>query len=107
MRALYYDGKGDRRVPVPAWIELSLGTSSIAAECSRCGRAEAIGLEVKRDAERSLGRFALFHARCRDPEEIRRAVAAARNRADEGRRRTFDGAVPVIYVRRPVSGRMK
>lgn len=70
MRALRYDGRADRPVKLAAWIAVSrvvdAGEEAVRVACSRCSGEARIAIVAggKRDAERLLGTFARWHARC-------------------------------------------
>lgn len=76
---------------LPDWVLLLYSTpTSLAdqdepttrARCARCGR-EVTFTGPRQEDERALGRFAQWHRRCRDPELVRAAVAAALARREE------------------------
>ena len=72
MRALRYDGRADRIVKPAAWISFSPRGEEVLAACSRCQGEERVAVVAggKRDAERALGRFALWHAKCRERADV-------------------------------------
>jgi hypothetical protein len=68
VRAVVYDGARARRVEVPAWVILD---PSLVVRCERCRLDARLEHLTRAEAERALGRFALWHARCREPGPIR------------------------------------
>lgn len=89
---------------LPTWVELHLPpfntptSEPIWAGCSRCGRKiEFWG--PRQEDERALGRFAVWHRRCRDPELVRTAVDAAA--AEKAKRLArYGGSSSIVYVRK-------
>lgn len=65
MRALTYDGNRTRVVSPPPWVSVRPGEDGVLCECARCEMTELVGGE-RAEAERRLGRFASWHARCAD-----------------------------------------
>lgn len=74
MRAVIWDGRRDRRVDVPAFVRIHVGSDdSLMVVCDRCEWTERIsiacGSAMKRiEAQRNLGRFCLKHEQCPEPK---------------------------------------
>jgi hypothetical protein len=76
VRAVVYGGGKAETVALPSWVSVTAVCFPHRAEaaCSRCGKVVKLD-GAKADDERELGRFALWHRRCRDTAEVRRAAA--------------------------------
>jgi len=68
VRAVVYDGRTKRRVELPDWVTLG---PDLVVRCSRCTLDARLEHLLRSEAERTLGRFALWHARCHEPGPIR------------------------------------
>lgn len=105
MRAVHFDGRRDQRVAVPAWVSfrpVELGV--LVCVCANCSATERVELNP-RDAQRQMGRFALWHRRCGELplyEEAQRQQAYLRQRRERGEVVGRPEPAPITFVRRKV-----